>query len=168
MRVRLHPSLHPTPSCELSCVPPQRGAAPRVELTSAALGTFSHNLHTRHVRCLCCAESSRASPPGLGSALYVFWRNWFESIRSREGHRAGKDDGSGAAAIRDDIRGRRGHVARAALRQQAALWTAARAGSGAHHQEEQVQTREERLAVALTNKYGKRLDEYMYIVKLRS
>lgn len=55
-----------------------------------------------------------------------------------------EDDYRGAAQIRADQLGRGGHVARASLRRQAALGTPARAGSGAHHQEKQVQTWQER------------------------
>lgn len=83
-----------------------------------------------------------------------------------------EDDGSGAASISDDHGQRGRHVARAALRQQAALGTAARAGSSAHHQEEQVQTWEERLTVSLTYRYGESFyknphnvkKEYKYVV----
>lgn len=46
---------------------------------------------------------------------------------------SGEDDGSGAAAISDNHRGRGGYFARAALRQQVAVGTAARAGPGSQH-----------------------------------
>lgn len=54
------------------------------------------------------------------------------------------DDGRRAAQVRADRKQRRGHVARAALRQQSAHGTSAREGSGAQHQKEQVQTEQER------------------------
>lgn len=56
------------------------------------------------------------------------------------------DDGPGAAQVRADRQHRRGHVTRAALRQQPAHGTPAREGSGAQHQKEQVQTEQERRA----------------------
>ena len=99
--------------------------------------------------------SSRTSSSSSSSSLR-FSFSFLESGPTIQWGRAPcwEDDGSGAAEIRHNVPGRGGHVARTALRQRAAFGTAARAGSGAHHQEEQVQAGEERRADPLPDKYG--------------
>lgn len=147
-KVCLVPSLRFAPASQLSPVPPPaaaHGARSRGWSLPPLLWEHSSDLHTWHVRGIRTAPFQPA----------LIFGQLVESIRSRERAPIWEDDGSGAAAISDGHRERGRHVARAALGRQAAHGAAARAGSSAHHQEEQVQTGEERLAISLTHKYDK-------------
>lgn len=77
------PSLHSAPACELSPVPPKRGAVPRVELAAALLGTSHQRLWS--VRC-CFIFFLRASSPAQPSRVEPLERSLlsWNSIRGAE------------------------------------------------------------------------------------
>lgn len=115
-------SLHTTPFCELS----RPGAVPRVELYRLC----SENNYN---------QSAYLARPLQLSVHFLFSLRACASLEARSvdpftrGALSWEDDGSGAAAISDNHPGRGGYFARAALRQQVAVGTAARAGPGPQH-----------------------------------
>ena len=150
----LHTAPPTSGSCsELPLVPPRQGAVRRVESTAAdwSLNTF---------------PTSRLGPVPLLCSRWVELRfflrvctlfgNLFSNELFLRRAPSWENDGSGTAAFSYEYPMRGGHFACGALRHQAALRTAARAGSSAHHQEKQVKTWEERHIVPPSSKYGKK------------
>lgn len=92
-------------------------------------------------------------PVNRGAVLSRWVCAFFKSVselrlrRGRGNALSWDDDGCGAAEVGVDQERRGRHVARASLWQQPALGTSARAGSGVHHQKEQVQNCQERRAI---------------------
>lgn len=115
-------SLLTTPFCEL----PRPGAVPRVE-------SYRHCSENNY------NQSAYLARPLQLSVHFLFSLRACASLEARSVDPftreapSWEDDGSGAAAISDKHRGRGGYFARASLRQQVAVGTAARAGSGSQH-----------------------------------